>query len=61
MSSAADLGRGAGAQGAAADVFGLQRSPIASDGALPSHAGPDYFGRGGFDDLEATATTPTPR
>ena len=59
-SSAADLGRGSGAQGAAADVFEPRRGPIASDGDLPSHADRDYFGRGIFDYIEATAAVPAP-
>ena len=61
VSGTADLGRGFSAQGAAADVFSPQRPPIASDGDLPPRADPDYFGRGVFDYLDATATVPALR
>ena len=61
VSNAADLGRAVGAYGAAADVFGPQRPPIASDGDLPSRADPNYFGRNVFDYVDATATVPALR
>jgi filamentous hemagglutinin family protein len=54
-SRAADLGRGGGAHGAAADVFASERGPVESAGDLPLHVDRDYFGRAVFDYLDATA------
>jgi hypothetical protein len=54
-SRAADLGRGGGAHGAAADVFASERGPVESASDLPLHVDRDYFGRAVFDYLDATA------